>query len=147
MIITNSTLNDIPEIFRLYKLATDFQKIKFPANQWPEFDKEFITNENVVEKVISLMHEIQESLYKKAILHRAENTTEVSSYEEFKKVLDSKGGFILAHWDGTSETEEKIKTETKATIRCIPLDGKIEAGECMVTGKPSSRKVLFARAY
>ncbi len=109
--------------------------------------KEFITNENVVEKVVSLMDEIQESLYKKAILHRVENTTEVSSYEEFKKVLDTKGGFILAHWDGTSETEEKIKNETKATIRCIPLDGKIEAGECMVTGKPSARKVLFARAY
>ena len=109
--------------------------------------KEFINNENVVEKVVSLMDEIQDNLYKKAISHRAENTTEVSSYEEFKKLLDTKGGFILAHWDGTSETEEKIKNETKATIRCIPLEGKIEAGVCMVTGKPSARKVLFARAY
>ncbi len=109
--------------------------------------KEFISNENVVEKVVSLMDEIQNNLYKKAVSHRTENTTEVSSYEEFKKVLDSKGGFILAHWDETAETEEKIKNETKATIRCIPLDGKIEAGVCMVTGKPSTRKVLFARAY
>lgn len=109
--------------------------------------KEFISNENVVERVISLMDEIQDNLYKKAVSHRAENTSEVASYEEFKKVLDAKGGFILAHWDGTAETEEKIKNETKATIRCIPLDGKIEAGTCMVTGNPSSRKVLFARAY
>ncbi len=90
--------------------------------------KEFISNENVVDKVVSLMDEIQDNLYKKAVSHRTENTTEVSSYEEFKKVLDSKGGFILAHWDGTAETEEKIKNETKATIRCIPLEGKIEAG-------------------
>jgi prolyl-tRNA synthetase len=109
--------------------------------------KEFINYENVVEKVVSLMDEIQNNLFKKAITHRVENTTEVASYEEFKKVLDDKGGFILAHWDGTSETEEKIKNETKATIRCIPLDGKIEAGTCMVTGEPSIRKVLFARAY
>ncbi|MDP2686740.1 MAG: proline--tRNA ligase [Aequorivita sp.] len=109
--------------------------------------KESISNESVVEKVILLMDEIQENLYKKAILHRTENTTEVATYEEFKEVLETKGGFILAHWDGTTETEEKIKNETKATIRCIPLDGKIEAGRCMVTGKPSVRKVLFARAY
>lgn len=109
--------------------------------------KESISNENVVEKVILLMDEIQDNLYKKAILHRTENTTEVATYEEFKEVLEAKGGFILAHWDGTAETEEKIKNETKATIRCIPLEGKIEAGSCMVTGKPSVRKVLFARAY
>ncbi len=109
--------------------------------------KEFVNNENVVEKVVSLMDEIQDNLYKKAVVHRTENTTKVASYEEFKKVLDSKGGFILAHWDGTSETEEKIKNETKATIRCIPLDEDNEAGSCMVTGKPSARKVLFARAY
>ncbi len=109
--------------------------------------KEFISNENVVDKVISLMEEIQDNLFKKAIIHRTENTTEVSSYEEFKKVLNTKGGFVLAPWDGTAETEEKIKNETKATIRCIPLEGKKEAGVCMVTGKPSARKVLFARAY
>ena len=109
--------------------------------------KEFISNENVVERVISLMDEIQDNLYKKAVSHRAKNTSEVASYEEFKKVLDTKGGFVLAHWDGPAETEEKIKNETKATIRCIPLDGRIEAGTCMVTGNPSTRRVLFARAY
>lgn len=109
--------------------------------------KEFVKNDEVVEKVVSLMVEIQENLYKKASLYRAEHTTEVSTYEEFKEVLDSKGGFILAHWDGTAETEEKIKNETKATIRCIPLEGEKIAGNCMVTGNPSSEKVLFARAY
>ncbi|WP_347373079.1 proline--tRNA ligase [Aequorivita sp. Q41] len=109
--------------------------------------KEFVSNENIVEKVVSLMDEIQDNLFKKAVAHRAENTTEVASYEEFKKVLDTKGGFILAHWDGSNETEEKIKNETKATIRCIPLYADTGTGTCMVTGKPSSRKVLFARAY
>ncbi len=109
--------------------------------------KEFVKNEDVVEKIISLMDDIQGNLYKKASAYRAEHTTEVSSYEEFKEVLDSKGGFILAHWDGTPETEEKIKNETKATIRCIPLDGEKVAGRCVVTGESSSRKVLFARAY
>jgi prolyl-tRNA synthetase len=109
--------------------------------------KEFIATERVVETVVLLMDEIQQNLFRKAVDHRSANTTEVTSYEEFKAVLDSKGGFILAHWDGTSETEEQIKNETKATIRCIPLNGKKEEGKCMVTGKPSARKVLFARAY
>ncbi len=109
--------------------------------------KEFVKNEEVVEKVVGLMDEIQQNLFQKAISHRNENTTEVATYEEFKKVLDAKGGFILAHWDGTIETEQKIKNETKATIRCIPLDGREEEGECMVTGKSSPKKVLFARAY
>ncbi len=109
--------------------------------------KEFISNANVVEKVVGLMAEIQENLFKKALLHRKENTTEVNSYEEFKEILETKGGFILAHWDGTPETEQKIKNETKATIRCIPLKGDGQAGNCMVTGNPSAGKVLFARAY
>jgi prolyl-tRNA synthetase len=109
--------------------------------------KEFVSNENVVEKVISLMEEIQSNLYRKAASFREENTTEVASYEEFKEVLEGKGGFILAHWDGTSETEERIKNETKATIRCIPLKGSNESGTCIITGKPSDRKVLFAKAY
>lgn len=110
-------------------------------------EKEFVPSVDVVEKVVSLMEEIQTNLFDKAIAYRAEHTTEVDTYSEFKEVLDGKGGFVLAHWDGTAETEEKIKNETKATIRCIPLDGQIEAGNCMVTGNPSSRKVLFARAY
>ncbi len=109
--------------------------------------KEFINNENVVERVISLMDEIHQNLFQKALKYRADNTTEVSSYEEFKEVLDTKGGFILAHWDGTAATEEKVKNETKATIRCIPLEGKNMTGNCIFTGAPSSQKVLFARAY
>tara|TARA_B100000949_G_scaffold16344_2_gene12620 strand:- start:6556 stop:8031 length:1476 start_codon:yes stop_codon:yes gene_type:complete len=109
--------------------------------------KEFIANENVVDKVISLMDEIQETLFQKAVSYRAEHTTEVASYEEFKSVLNGKGGFVLAHWDGTPETEERIKNETKATIRCIPLEGDKTSGTCIVTGKPSERKVLFAKAY
>jgi prolyl-tRNA synthetase len=73
--------------------------------------------------------------------------TEVNSYDEFKKVLDEKAGFVSAHWDGTMETETAIKDETKATIRCIPLDAKAEAGVCAYSGKPSDKRVLFARAY
>ncbi|MAB38251.1 MAG: proline--tRNA ligase [Aequorivita sp.] len=109
--------------------------------------KEFIDNEKVVDRVTSLMEEIQETLFQKAVSYRAEHTTEVASYEEFKSVLNGKGGFVLAHWDGTPETEERIKNETKATIRCIPLDGDNASGTCIFTGKPSERKVLFAKAY
>ncbi len=110
-------------------------------------EKEMIPGSEIVEKVVSLMDEIQKNLYKKALDFRTKNTTEVDSYDEFKEVLEDKGGFILAHWDGTVETENRIKNETKATIRCIPLEGEKEEGTCMVTGKPSVRKVLFARAY
>jgi len=109
--------------------------------------KESISRNDVADIVAALMGEIQENLFKKAQNFRKENTSCVSSYEEFKEVLETKGGFIYAHWDGTNETEEKIKNETKATIRCIPLDAKEEDGHCMVTGKPSNRKVLFAKAY
>ncbi|MCG2418255.1 proline--tRNA ligase [Aequorivita sp. F47161] len=109
--------------------------------------KEFISSENAVEKVLLLMDEIQSNLYNKAASYRAEHTTEVATYEEFKDVLQGKGGFILAHWDGTTETEEQIKNETKATIRCIPLEGSNEPGTCIITGKPSERKVVFAKAY
>ena len=93
------------------------------------------------------MDEIQDGLFKRAVDYRTEHTTVVDSYSEFKAVLESKGGFISAHWDGTAETEERIKNETKATIRCIPLDDDNEGGSCIVTGKPSVRKVLFAKAY
>jgi prolyl-tRNA synthetase len=109
--------------------------------------KELVPKENATDMIVALMTEIQENLFSKAAQYRAENTTVVSSYEQFKDVLDTKGGFILAHWDGTNETEELIKNETKATIRCIPLDDDNEPGSCMVTGKPSARKVLFAKAY
>lgn len=100
--------------------------------------------ENYIEK---LLQDIQKSIYDKALHFREENITEVNSYEEFKNVLETKGGFISAHWDGTAEEEEQIKNETKATIRCIPLDDKNETGNSMITGKRSEKRVIFARAY
>ncbi len=109
--------------------------------------KEVVSFEGVESYVADLLDKIQENIYQKALDFRAEMTTEVHSYDEFKKVLEEKGGFILAHWDGTSETEQKIKDETKATIRCIPLDGDKTPGECMVTGNPSAQRVIFAKAY
>ena len=109
--------------------------------------KESISRDDVVSIVVDLMDEIQKNLYNKAASFRTEKTTDVVTYDEFKEVLNTKGGFILAHWDGTAETEELIKKETKATIRCIPLDAKLEKGTCMVSGKPSNQKVLFAKAY
>lgn len=101
----------------------------------------------VEEKISSLLEEIQKSIYEKALSFRKEMTTEVNSWEEFQRVLDQKGGFVSAHWDGTSETESKIKELTKATIRCIPLDRKEESGTCVFSGKPSSGRVYFAKAY
>ena len=109
--------------------------------------KESISRDDVVSIVVDLMDEIQKNLYNKAASFRTEKTTEVVTYDEFKELLNTKGGFILAHWDGTAETEKLIKKETKATIRCIPLDSKLEKGTCMVSGKPSNQKVLFAKAY
>ena len=109
--------------------------------------KEIVANEKVVDTVTALLDEIQEGLYNRAVSFRAEHTTAVDTYEEFKQVLEEKGGFISAHWDGSAETEERIKQETKATIRCIPLDAIEEEGVCIYTGKPSQRRVLFAKAY
>ncbi len=94
-----------------------------------------------------LLADIQQNIYNKAFQYRAENTRKADSYDELKQILDEKGGFVSAHWDGTPETEAKIKEETKATIRCIPLDAPEEEGKCIVTGKPSNKRVLFARAY
>ena len=111
------------------------------------FEKETIPMDEVVSKIEFLLEDIQKNIYKKAIDHRAEHITEVNSYDEFKKVLEEKGGFISAHWDGTTTTEDRIKEETKATIRCIPIDVKQESGTCMVTGSPSPYRVLFAKAY
>ena len=84
---------------------------------------------------------------KKAFDYRIQHTFKTDSYDEFKQILDEKGGFILAHWDGTAETETLIKDETKATIRCIPFDNPLEEGKCIRTGKPSTQRVLFARSY
>ncbi len=109
--------------------------------------KETVNLEHIETLIENLLSEIQQNIYDKALLFRQENTFSVDSYEEFKDILDTKGGFILAHWDGTSETEEKIKEETKATIRCIPLDAPEEEGFCIYSGKPSTQRVIFARAY
>lgn len=103
--------------------------------------------ENIENVVAELLDAIQTNIFQKALKFREENTTKVDSYEEFKRVLDTNAGFVLAHWDGTPETEERIKEETKATIRCIALNTEAEEGNCIVTGKPSSRRVYFARAY
>lgn len=103
--------------------------------------------EGVVEHIEQLLDDIQKNIFDKASHFRAEHTTEVDNYDEFKELLETKGGFLSAHWDGTAETEERIKDETKATIRCIPLDSKEEDGKCIFTGKPSKRRVLFAKAY
>jgi prolyl-tRNA synthetase len=97
--------------------------------------------------VVQLLDEIQDNLWTKALNHRSENITEVEDYDTFKEVLEQKGGFVSAHWDGTAETEDRIKEETKATIRCIPLDQKIEEGSCIYSGKLSKGRVLFAKAY
>lgn len=109
--------------------------------------KETVSQEGLSDRLVSLLDEIQEAIYNKALDFRTEHTTVVDDYDEFKRVLDEKTGFISAHWDGTVETEKRIKEETKATIRCIPLDAKEEAGTCILTGKPSTKRVLFARSY
>ena len=110
-------------------------------------EKETISREGIALHIKNLLDEIQQSIFNKALKFRESMITKVDTYDEFKKVLDEKGGFILAHWDGTVATEELIKEETKATIRCIPLDAPEEDGVCIVTGKPSKRRVLFARSY
>lgn len=109
-------------------------------------EKETISFEGIDDHIESLLADIQDNIFRKALRHREEKTICVDSYEEFKEKIEE-GGFILAHWDGTTETEEKIKEETKATIRCIPFDGDKTPGVCMVTGKPSAQRVVFARAY
>jgi prolyl-tRNA synthetase len=110
-------------------------------------EKETISRDGLVQHIEDLLVDIQSSIYQKALKFREENTREANSYEEFKELLETKAGFISAHWDGTPETEKRIKDETKATIRCIPLNNKLENGVCMVTGNPSTQRVLFARAY
>lgn len=110
-------------------------------------EKQTVSQQNLDDHIENLLENMQQSIYQKALTFRDENIREVDSYEEFKQVLDEKGGFISAHWDGTVETEKQVKEETKATIRCIPLTNKHEEGNCIVTGKPSSQRVLFARAY
>ncbi|MDR0227705.1 MAG: proline--tRNA ligase [Flavobacteriaceae bacterium] len=125
----------------------DLENGTFEVARRDTLAKEVVSKDGIVEYIQDLLETIQANLYKKAYDYRAEHITEVNSFEEFKEVLEGKGGFISAHWDGTGETEEKIKDLTKATIRCIPIDRKEEEGICVLTGKPSKGRVLFAKAY
>ena len=109
-------------------------------------EKTVVSMEGIENFIENLLHDIQTSLFNKALAHREANTRTVETYEEFKVEIE-KGGFIIAHWDGTPETESKVKEETQATIRCIALDQILEEGKCMVTGKPSTGRVIFAKSY
>ena len=109
-------------------------------------EKETVSLEGIESRIVSLLEDIQQNIFRKALELRQSRTVYVDTYDEFKKRIEE-GVFIMAHWDGTPETEDRIKEETKATIRCIPLDGDDEPGVCMVTGRPSKRRVLFARNY
>jgi prolyl-tRNA synthetase len=110
-------------------------------------EKQTMPMEGLAASVAALLDDIQQNLYNRANSHREQHITNADTWEEFVQLLDGKGGFISAHWDGTAETEEKIKEATKATIRCIPFDNRQEAGTCILTGNPSTQRVLFARAY
>jgi prolyl-tRNA synthetase len=125
----------------------DLENGTFEVARRDTLTKEVVAKDNIVSHIENLLKEIQESLFNKAMNYRNEHITEANDFEEFKDLLENKGGFIAAHWDGTIETEEKIKELTKATIRCVPLTQKQEDGNCILTGKPSKGRVLFAKAY
>jgi prolyl-tRNA synthetase len=125
----------------------DLENGTFEVARRDTLTKEVKPAEGIVTYIQDLLEQIQKDLFNKAIDYRAEHTTEVNSYAEFKDVLENKTGFVSAHWDGTAATEDKIKEETKATIRCIPLDRLEEAGVCIFSGAPSKGRVLFAKAY
>jgi len=125
----------------------DLENGTFEVARRDTLTKEVVLKDNIVNYVSDLLDQIQSDLFNKALDYRNSHITEVSDFEAFKDVLENKTGFVSAHWDGTAETEEKIKDLTKATIRCIPLDRKEEAGSCVLTGKPSTGRVLFAKAY
>ncbi|MBL7746262.1 MAG: proline--tRNA ligase [Chitinophagaceae bacterium] len=127
--------------------ARDLEKNVVEIARRDTKEKMVVTLDGVAQYVQSLLEEIQQNMFNKAKTFRDEHITPANSWDEFEKLLDEKGGFVAAHWDGTSETEEAIKEKTKATIRCIPLDNEKEAGSCILTGKPSEQRVLFARAY
>jgi prolyl-tRNA synthetase len=110
-------------------------------------EKRSVSLDGLSQYIITLLGDIQQAMFNKAKTYRDEHITKVDTWNDFERILEEKGGFILAHWDGTAETEEAIKEKTKATIRCIPLNGELENGKCILTGKPSKQRVLFARAY
>jgi len=125
----------------------DLEKNQVEIARRDTLTKEFVSIETIENYIPDLLQKIQNEIFTKAKEYRESHITEVNSYEEFKKVLNEKGGFIAAHWDGSSEEEEQIKKETKATIRCIPLGNKVEKGVSLISGKESNQRVLFAKAY
>lgn len=131
---------------RLVMGARDLENNTVEVMRRDTLEKETVSCDGIVDYVKNLLDDIQNNIYQKALSYRKQKTIEVNSYDEFKEKIEE-GGFLLCHWDGTTETELKIKEDTKATIRCIPLDGDETPGVDMVTGKPSARRVIFARAY
>jgi prolyl-tRNA synthetase len=125
----------------------DLENGTFEVARRDTLTKEIVSKDGIEIYINNLLSQIQEEMFAKALNYRDTHITEVNDFEEFKSILDGKGGFVSAHWDGTAETEEKIKDLTKATIRCLPLDRVDEAGTCVFTGKPSVGRVLFAKAY
>ena len=125
----------------------DIEKGSVELARRDDLTKSFVSQDKLEIHIKELLKEIQNNLFDKALQHRDQHITSCDTYEDFKKVLESKGGFIAAHWDGTTETEMKIKQETKATIRCIPIDSDKENGTCIYSGEPSAQRVLFAKAY
>jgi prolyl-tRNA synthetase len=125
----------------------DLENGTFEVARRDTLTKETVSGEGIVTYINDLLERIQVDLFNKALDYRNTHITEVNSFEEFKEILDGKAGFVSAHWDGTAATEEKIKDLTKATIRCVPLDSVEEAGTCVFTGNPSTKRVLFAKAY
>lgn len=110
-------------------------------------EKQTVPQQGLADRIEALLAEIQQNIFRKALAYRDSMITRVDTWDDFVRTLDEKGGFLLAHWDGTPETEVAIKEATKATIRCIPIDAPEEEGRCIFSGKPSHRRVLFARSY
>jgi prolyl-tRNA synthetase len=125
----------------------DLENGTFEIARRDTLSKETVSKDGIVSYIKDLLEQIQKDLFDKALNYRDSHITEVNSFDEFKEILDTKGGFVAAHWDGTAETEEKIKELTKATIRCVPLNQKLEAGNCILTNAQSIGRVLFAKAY
>ena len=125
----------------------DLENKTFEVARRDNLSKELVSEAEAVSYIEQLLKDIQDNLFQKALTMRHSLTHEAETYDEFKTLIEEKGGFVWAHWDGSSETEERIKNETKATIRCIPLEGPEHPGKCIFTGRDSARKVLFAKAY
>lgn len=140
----NYELKGVP--VRLAMGGRDLENNTIEVMRRDTLEKETVTCDGIETYVQNLLEEIQNNIFQKALKNREQRTITVDTYDEFKEKIEQ-GYFIMAHWDGTPETEEQVKNDTKATIRCIPLDGDTTPGKCMVTGKPSARRVLFAKAY